>query len=183
MRETINAYKASMMYRAMKLVKLMPQRDFERKVRLTQKEELERAKFKKTVEELAQSRRVDESLYEIKCGRCNNFACYSADIRTLKGSQHIVVDKEFQTRIKVTPHRSPKKYEGMEKTSKMYCKNCPLDWGIVLDYNGLPCWTLKLICLKFVNTVTRRVTQYKKWLEVPFVPPEIEYDDLLRLYG
>ena len=182
-REKINAFKANMMYRAMKTVKLLPQGDFTRKVLRMQREEVDRAKFQKGMEELAQSRRTDETIYELKCARCNTFACYSVDIKVLKKSNHIVVDTEFKDRIKTKPHRSPKKYEGMTKTSKMYCKNCPLDWGIVLDYHGLPCWTLKLACFKFINTVTNRVTEYKKWLEVPFKPVETEYEDLARLFA
>ena len=182
-RETINAYKASMMYRAMKLVKLLSQRNYDRKVLRMQKEEVERAKFKKGMEELAQSRRTDETVYELKCARCNTFACFSTDIKTLKKFNHIVVDKDFEKRIKIKPHRSPKKIEGMTKTSKMYCQKCPLDWGVVFDYHGLQCWTLKLCCLKFVNTATNRVTEYKKWIEVPFTPAETEYEDLAKLFA
>ena len=181
-REKINAYKANMMYRAMKLVKLLSQRDFVRKVLRMQKEEVERAKFQKGMEELAQSRRTDDTVYALKCARCNTFACYSTDIKALKKSNHIVVDTDFRDRIKTKPHRSPKTYDGMTKTHKMYCKNCPLDWGIVMDYHKLPCWTLKLACFKFVNTATKRVTEYKKWIEVPFKPAETEYEDLAKLF-
>lgn len=181
LREKINAYKTSMMYHAMKLVKQLNQTDYDRKIRRLQKDEVDKARFKKGLEELAQNRRVDDTVYQLKCARCNTFACLSKDIKVLKKSQYIVVDKEFETRIIIKPHRSPKKYEGMTKTSKMYCKKCPLDWGIVLDYQGLSCWTLKIACLKFVNTATKRVTTYKKWNEVPFVPPKVECEDLVNL--
>ena len=183
LKETINAFKAAMMYRAMKLLKLMPQNHYDRKVRLHQKEELEQSKLRRGMEEFLQSQRGDAALYEIKCARCNAFACYSKDIRILKRSQHIVVDKGFADRIRIKPHRSPKQFDGMTKTSKMYCMNCPLDWGVVLDFHGLSCWSLKLACLKFVNTDTGIIREYKKWIEVPFIPIKTEYEDLVKLFG
>ena len=175
----MNAFKADMMYRAMELLKHMPQHDYDRKVRLYQKQEFEQLKRKRKRAEVLQGQRGDASLYEIKCARCNAFACYSKDIRILADTHHIVVDKGFADRIRIKTLMSPKTFDGMTKKSKIYCKNCPLDWGIVLNYCSSDCWTLKLACLKFVNTKTRDVKQYKKWNEVPFIPTKMETEDLM----
>ena len=183
LQDTINAYKAAMMYRAMKLIKLLQQDIYNKKIKMYQKTDLQQFRFRRGVEEVLLSQKTDEAPYDIKCGRCNAFACHGSDIRILKHSQHIVVDRTFSERIIVKPHRSPKKFEGMTKTSKVFCKNCPLDWGILLDYHGLSLCSLKLACLKFVNTETGNIREYKKWIEVPFRPPTTEYEDLVKLFA
>ncbi|XP_053406954.1 antiviral innate immune response receptor RIG-I-like isoform X2 [Mercenaria mercenaria] len=179
--ERINAYKAAMMYRALKRVQELDPKYFSMKVTAFQKEETHKYRFKAEVEKLKKGRKSDED-FEILCGRCNTFACYVSDVRQL-GHDHIVIDKAFADKITRKEHKKPKTYDGLHKKYKMFCKKCPLDWGIIGIRDGLDCMILKIMNFKFRNLRTRGVSTYKKWIDMPYNVPEIRLEDLPRLLG
>ncbi|XP_060601139.1 antiviral innate immune response receptor RIG-I-like isoform X1 [Ruditapes philippinarum] len=179
--EMINTYKAAMMYRAMNTVKQLDPKFISMKVNAYQSEETHKYRFKAEVEKLKKGRKSDED-YEILCGRCNTFACYVSDVRQL-GHDHIVIDKNFADKITKTEHKKPKTYDGLHKKYKMFCKKCPIDWGIIGQRDCLDCMILKIINFKFRNLRTHGVSTYKKWIDVPYAVPEIKLEDLPRLLG
>jgi hypothetical protein len=180
-KEMINTYKAAMMYRAMNIVKQLDPKLIKLKVSAFQSEETHKYRFKAEVEKLKKGRKSDED-YEILCGRCNTFACYVSDVRQL-GYDHIVINKDFADKITRKEHNNPKTYDGLHIKYKMFCKKCPIDWGIIGLRDGLDCMILKIINFKFWNLRTHGVSTYNKWIDVPYAVPEIKLEDLPRLLG
>ncbi|XP_052772055.1 antiviral innate immune response receptor RIG-I-like isoform X2 [Mya arenaria] len=179
--EMVNAYKANMMYKAMDDFKRLNPKNIGYKVAIYQKEEMQKHRYKMEYEKAKKSKMSEDDL-EILCRRCNTKACLVSDIRKL-GHDHLVLDKSFANRITTKPHKSPKKYDGIEKKSKMFCKKCPLDWGIVAERDGVDLWILKIQCFKFRNMRSADVSAYKKWIEVPYAVPEMNLEDIPKFFG
>ncbi|XP_052770410.1 antiviral innate immune response receptor RIG-I-like [Mya arenaria] len=179
--EMVNAYKANLMYKAMDEFKRLNPKHIQYKIAIYQKEEMQKHRYKMEYEKAKKSKMSEDDL-EILCRRCNTKACLVSDIRKL-GHDHLVLDKSFANRITTKPHKSPKKYDGIEKKSKMFCKKCPLDWGIVAERDGVDLWILKIQCFKFRNMRSADVSAYKKWIEVPYAFPEMNLEDIPKFFG
>lgn len=182
--EKVNAYKAAMMYPALNQVKQLDPKSVDMKVAQFQKEEIHKYRYK--VEKLKKAKKsevqkTDED-YAILCGRCRAFACNVSDVREM-GTDHIVIDKSFADKITTREHKRQKTYNGLYKKYKMFCKKCPLDWGIIGIRDGLDCMILKIMNFKFRHLQTKGITAYKKWIEMPYNVPEIELADLPGLLG
>ncbi|XP_053375266.1 antiviral innate immune response receptor RIG-I-like isoform X2 [Mercenaria mercenaria] len=175
--ERTNAYKALMMSRALDEVCKLDPKLIKQKIVTFQKEEIQKYRFKKEASKYTNSKKSSEDAYEILCGKCNTFACNISDVRQM-GHDHIVVDKTFEERIIKKEHKRPKTYDGIFKKYKMYCKKCPLDWGIIGIKDGLDCMTLKITNLKFKNLRTGLPSIYKKWKDMPYDVQKIGVADL-----
>ncbi|XP_052772676.1 antiviral innate immune response receptor RIG-I-like [Mya arenaria] len=179
--EMVNAYKANLMYKAMDEFKRLNPKHIRYKIAIYQKEEMQKHRYKMEYEKAKKSKMSEDDL-EILCRRCNTKACQVSDIRKL-GNGYLVLDKSFAKRISTKPHKSPKKYNGIEKKSKMFCKKCPLDWGIVAERDGIDLWILKIKCFKFRNLRSADVSAYKHWIEVPYDVPEMTLEDIPKFFG
>ena len=179
--EIVNAYKANMMYKAMDMFKQLDPKNIEYKIQLFQKEEMQKYRYKVELDKAKQNRYSDDN-YELLCKRCNGLACYVSDVRK-RGHDYLVIDPTLPAKITTKPHKTPKKYDGIEKKAKMFCKNCPNDWGIIAEKDGTDLRILKIISLKFRNMRTHDVTTYKKWIDMPFNVPEIDDEDLVKLFN
>ncbi|KAH3746562.1 hypothetical protein DPMN_180971 [Dreissena polymorpha] len=132
--ETINAYKADMMYKAIEELKKIDARGVEHKVKIFQTEEIRKYWCKKDYESSKKSPRAKDDL-EILCKQCSVVVCLVSEVRKI-GSQHFVIAKDFPSKVTTKPHNYPKKFGVFEKKFKMYCKECPSDWRIVADRRG-----------------------------------------------
>ncbi|XP_023697565.2 antiviral innate immune response receptor RIG-I [Paramormyrops kingsleyae] len=111
-----------------------------------------------------------EENHKLLCAKCKKFACFSDDLRVLKESQHIVLDKSIFERSIASPHPRPRKYMGIMKEKKLFCANCHEDWGIVASYRhlqNLP--LLKIESFVVESCVTQQQRYFGKWKEVTFV--------------
>ncbi|XP_052772064.1 antiviral innate immune response receptor RIG-I-like isoform X2 [Mya arenaria] len=179
--EMVNAYKANLMYKAMDEFKRLNPKTIGYKVAIYQREEMQKHRYKMEYEKANKSKMSEDDL-EILCRRCNTKVCHVSDIRKL-GHDHLVLDKSFANRFTTKPHITPKKYDGIEKKSKMICKKCPMDWGIVAERDGVDLWILKIQCFKFRNMRSADVSAYKKWIEVPYAVPEMTLEDIPKFFG
>ena len=181
-KERINAYKLAMMERALKLFLNIDTKVKEKKIDLQQGEIIDKYKMQREIDRAnVRSKRADVD-FEILCKRCKVLACHTSDIR-LFNRQFFVIDKSFAEKIELKEHKKPSMFSGLYKKYKMYCKKCPMDWGIVSEYKGLPCRTLKLESFILRNIQTGDSQSYKKWYDVPVAIPEVKLEDLPRLLG
>ncbi|KAL4232265.1 Caspase recruitment domain [Mactra antiquata] len=179
--DRINAYKAAMMNRALKRVKLLQPRYIETKVKGFQTDEMSKYRFKVATEDYKKARKSEED-HDILCGRCTIFGCFVSDVRQMN-SNYVVIDKEFPDKVTRREHRRPKTYDGLHKKFKMYCKKCGLDWGIIGICKGLECHILKIENMVFRNHRTREKNVYRKWDDQPYRVPKITPDDIPNMLG
>ncbi|KAK3594736.1 hypothetical protein CHS0354_014161 [Potamilus streckersoni] len=180
--DKLSTYKGAMMYRAMESIKKIDPRSLQRKVKLFQKEEISKQEFRDRVLE-KQICMKKKGQFKLCCYKCSVEVIDGEDLRVLKGTYHVVIDKEFKTLIVTKPHKKPnqKKIEGLQKAEKIYCKKCGMDWGIYFIYNTLPLPTIKCESFKIRNTEDGKISTYKKWLNVPFVIEACELSEIVDL--
>jgi len=92
----------------------------------------------------------------------------------------VVVDGTFEDRVVVKQHKSPQYYDDWEKKEKIYCRECPQDWGIKANYKSVPCCVIKIASFQIVDPNKRR-SYCRKWKEVVFPVAELTEQDMHSL--
>nr|ALD49743.1 retinoic acid-inducible protein I [Anguilla japonica] len=175
-KEQINIIHEKMMYDAIKSIQRIDHTHFLAKVNKMQ------TIMKKTHDierQRAQTRSQETDLFVLLCGKCRKLACNSKDIRVIKNSHRVVINKDFIDLCNVTPHPKPKKYDDVEMKRKIACKDCNRDWGIMGSYLGLPeLPLLKTEGFIFVNSRTQSRPRVNKWQDFPGVIEEFNILDM-----
>ncbi|KAL4232865.1 Dicer-2 [Mactra antiquata] len=164
--DRINAYKVSMMYRALKKIDDLETKYIRMKTKLFQKEEINKYHYKVNTENFKKLRKSDDD-HDILCGRCNIFLCYVSNVREM-GSHNVVIDQDFPNKVYRREHKKTTYFDGMHNKYMIYCNVCGHELGIVGIYNGLDHHLLKIRNMKFRNHLTQEIHVYKKWLDLPY---------------
>ncbi|KAJ8286975.1 hypothetical protein GJAV_G00045520 [Gymnothorax javanicus] len=166
-RQEMNVLQEKMMYDAISSIQKINHNQFLSKVNKIQ------AIMKKTHDMERQrdkSRNRETDIFVLLCGKCSTIACNSKDLRVIKDSHRVVINKKFIELCNVTPHPKPKKYDDIEMKRKIACRNCNHDWGIMGSYLGLPDLPLlKTDGFAFINSRTQTKRNVRKWQDFPGV--------------
>ncbi|KAF4078406.1 hypothetical protein AMELA_G00198820 [Ameiurus melas] len=163
-KEKLNMDREKLVEAAVKVLQISPER-LCAKVDRFQKEEMVRRAYVNTSVE----KTLTEGSYELKCGKCKKFACFSDDLRVLQASHHIVLDRSIFQRCLTKPHNKIKTFDNFTKKEKMLCSECNNDWGIIASYmniQDLP--VLKIESFIVQDRVTKKQQFFKKWRNVTF---------------
>ncbi|KAI1905223.1 hypothetical protein AGOR_G00013910 [Albula goreensis] len=175
-KEQINILQEKIMYDAIQNIQMINHSQFLEKVNkyqkmMKKKHDLER--------QMATARKQDPNIFLLLCGKCLKLTCKSNDLRVIKNSHRVVIDKDFISLCNVTPHPKPKKYDDIDMKFKISCSSCNHDWGILGSYLGftdLP--LLKTEGFVFVNRRTQKKHVVRKWQEFPGI---IEEFNILKM--
>ncbi|XP_048249285.1 antiviral innate immune response receptor RIG-I-like [Haliotis rufescens] len=121
---------------------------------------------------------LSDDEFEMRCQKCDQLACFSTDIRTIKETNHIIIEPDFASKINVKPHPKPGNmgFE-MKKQNKIYCKKCGLDWGIGVFYRNATFPVVKIESFVAIDTMGRRDSP-RKWKNAPFKVNEISHEEM-----
>ncbi|XP_060793792.1 probable ATP-dependent RNA helicase DDX58 isoform X2 [Neoarius graeffei] len=120
-----------------------------------------------------------EGSYQLLCGRCKKFACFSDDLRVLQESHHIVLDHSIFKRCLTKPHDKIKTFNNITKKDKMFCSDCNHDWGIIASYmniQDLP--VVKIESFIVQDQVTKKQQFFRKWRDVTFHIREFDVTEM-----
>ena len=148
----------------------MPKRDVLKKIRefqVTAQVERQMAKHGKALNKSKKRQEASDGIYTLRCLKCDNFAVYSTDVRTIENSHHVVIDDDFERRIKIRPHPNPKKWENLKLTGAIFCNKCHIPWGIKGVHNKVAFPIIKIANFVITDEFDRRDT-CKKWKDAPF---------------
>ncbi|KAK3594735.1 hypothetical protein CHS0354_014160 [Potamilus streckersoni] len=179
--EKLNTYKAAMMYRAMKAIKKIDPKTLQQKISLLQKNETHKQELhdRNLQKQICMKRKGQ---FRLCCYKCATVATDGENLRVLRDTFHIVIDKEFRNLIDVRPHKKPtkKKIAGLLSSDKIYCKNCGMDWGVYYVYDKIPLPAIKIRSFKILSDDGKSLF-FKKWLDLPFELEACELSDLMNL--
>ena len=139
-REQMNQIRENMMNKAIEEINRMEKREFNQKIYEFQMEALREQQLAaeaQRITEIRKAARLDAGEFELRCMKCDNFAAISTDFRQIKGTHHVVVDKDFFKRVHVEPHPNPIRVDFYIKQGKIFCKECRYDWGIKAVYKNV----------------------------------------------
>nr|BAC33670.1 unnamed protein product [Mus musculus] len=118
----------------------------------------------------------DKENKKLLCGKCKNFACYTADIRVVETSHYTVLGDAFKERFVCKPHPKPKIYDNFEKKAKIFCakQNCSHDWGIFVRYKTFEIPVIKIESFVVEDIVSGVQNRHSKWKDFHF--ERIQFD-------
>ena len=79
----------------------------------------------------------------------------------------------------IKSHKRPICYGNFEKKSKIYCKECHHDWGILVKYrtlDDLP--IIKIESFSVKDVATGRQSYFRKWKDVDFAMRDFDIEEM-----
>ena len=155
------------------------------KVQKAQQEIIRDRAFKKRLVFLQyQSKFAYRDSVQLKCKVCKVNACKGGDIYVTE-SAYVVIDERFiENKIQIKLHHShfKKLSEKVTKMSKMYCRNCNSDWGVMCIWPSEGYELPVLKCKSFIFEIDGVPRPVRKWSEAPFdIPPLSSHTGQLKL--
>uniref|UniRef100_A0ABM5FRV1 RNA helicase n=1 Tax=Pogona vitticeps TaxID=103695 RepID=A0ABM5FRV1_9SAUR len=173
--ERYNIMKEAMMNKAIKEVQDWKEEVFAEKISSLQKKQKKLQDSKK--KELQPKPLVGNR--RLLCGKCKSPACDTDDIRVIEVSHHTVLGDYFRNRYVIKSHKRPICYGNFEKKSKIYCKECHHDWGILVKYrtlDDLP--IIKIESFSVKDVATGRQSYFRKWKDVDFAMRDFDIEEM-----
>ena len=115
--------------------------------------------------------------FALCCGKCQVFAFSNTDLRAIRENQNVIISDEFDQRCERKKHSKPSKFDGINKTGKIYCKKCGWDWGVQVIYRSMTFCMPKLASFVVTDSEGKR-TYHKKWIDAPFLVADLDWRDL-----
>ncbi|KAK7465962.1 hypothetical protein BaRGS_00037500, partial [Batillaria attramentaria] len=117
-------------------------------------------------------REKKEGEFELRCRKCDAYACLSSHIRTIKTKHHVVIQPDFRERFNEKPHPKPVFYDSMQMKYKLFCKSCGEHWGNANLYEEAKFPVLKIDAFIVTDDYGRRDAP-KKWKDAKFKVQEL----------
>lgn len=163
-----------LMKSAIAQIRAKPENNF-RKHRLSlQRMAMREREYRERAEVAKGDHRVFRKLSMI-CYKCPQEICTTEELRLFKyhSNEHIIcVSDQFETLCQVKAHKKPKVFDHLLKKSKIACKGCNKDWGVIMVYKrqiNFP--MLKPQGFRFVDENCRSITggQSSSWPEIDYI--------------
>lgn len=180
LRDTINMQKAAMMYRALEMLKKIDPPERKSRILEYQRQDMSSEAIKQLSKDMHEAEKPKIE-FRLKCYKCQTVAVEGDKIRKY-GVHHAVTDVTIFDRIKKQPLRRTNTFDNMTRHSKMFCKNCPKDWGVIFIIDDQEIPVIKSDPFVFESTIyNHRDQRYKKWKDVPYHIEPIEKDEMIEL--
>ena len=109
----------------------------------------------------------------LRCKKCKALACSGSEIYAIgdESFHYVVPNQDFRDKIICRLHHKPRSLEGMrevEKTQKIYCRECEEDWGIMCVWPAKSYSFPIIKCKSFIFEINGIPRPVKKWSDVTF---------------
>ncbi|XP_064631779.1 LOW QUALITY PROTEIN: antiviral innate immune response receptor RIG-I-like [Lineus longissimus] len=179
-KEKLNLLREAMMNEAVDEVSRMKTEylHWEEEILNIQKEELLRHKMEEREKKAQRPLMTDE--YGVHCRKCDMFITVSSDLRVYQDTHYTSIRQDLDTVYDVKPHPKPVRLVDFEKTGKVHCKNCGLEWGIIAKLVGQEMPLLKPQGLVFVDVNGKR-SIISKWKQFRYTIRQMDFNDMYNL--
>uniref|UniRef100_A0A9L0TE12 RNA helicase n=1 Tax=Equus caballus TaxID=9796 RepID=A0A9L0TE12_HORSE len=161
-RETVNAFREKMMYKAIDHVQNMKPEEYAHKIWELQMQSIMEKKMK-TKRSIAKHYKDNPSLINFLCKNCSMLACTGEDIYVIENMHHVNMTPEFKELYIVRENKAlKKKFADYQTNGEIICQNCGQAWGTMMVHKGLdlPCLKIKNFVVVFKSNSPKK--QYKK---------------------
>ncbi|KAL3863245.1 hypothetical protein ACJMK2_005010 [Sinanodonta woodiana] len=179
--ETVSAYRADMMYKAIDKLMSISESEICGKVLQLQREQLIKQEIREKNAHKKEGMKK-EGNFRLQCIHCSFEAVSNNYIKCVKNNHHIVTDKTFLDKVQVKLLPKSKKFDQIEVKKMIFCKNCGHDWGVYFEYCTVELPVIHIRSFKVINNDDGDVVTPKKWKDVPFQVANCELSEVLTLY-
>uniref|UniRef100_F6W4E1 RNA helicase n=1 Tax=Equus caballus TaxID=9796 RepID=F6W4E1_HORSE len=162
-RETVNAFREKMMYKAIDHVQNMKPEEYAHKIWELQMQSIMEKKMK-TKRSIAKHYKDNPSLINFLCKNCSMLACTGEDIYVIENMHHVNMTPEFKELYIVRENKAlKKKFADYQTNGEIICQNCGQAWGTMMVHKGLdlPCLKIKNFVVVFKSNSPKK--QYKNF--------------------
>ncbi|KAK3094493.1 hypothetical protein FSP39_002464 [Pinctada imbricata] len=144
-----------------------------------------RDKAKRELEAKTRNGRMHkEGEFELTCGKCREFICFSDEMRLIQRAHHAAICEDLTERIKAEVNPKPAYQDNklMSGVGKVLCRNCGYDLGNVSVYDNAQFAILKISNFSVMD-VRGNFNVFRRWKQVPFYVKDIteeEVEDRLK---
>ncbi|XP_058862537.1 antiviral innate immune response receptor RIG-I-like [Acipenser ruthenus] len=173
-KEQINMLQEKVMYDAIQTAQNIETDVFLAKVRNVQKRQKKQRDLERR---MAPEKKKEDITFLLQCGKCRQNACKSDEIRVIQNNHRVVISKAFLPLCNIQPHPKPQVCDVLEKKSKIFCRTCNRDWGILASCMGLDNLpVLKISGFTFVNLRTGQRKSVVKWQDFPGLLKDFDFE-------
>ncbi|XP_067656529.1 ATP-dependent RNA helicase DHX58-like isoform X2 [Haliotis asinina] len=174
-----NLVKEYLMKQAVDTITQMPYDRVSKLIRLFQQEVLATAEISERERQI-DARQSTNVQYRVICKHCRTELTTGDTMRVINGSQYVVVDKTFTS--KITNHvprqmDNQLKFDNVIMAGAISCRNCHKPLGSRILVSGVVFNTLGIKNVLFLIDGTKEPQKYKQWSKVPFRPKPMTTED------
>ncbi|XP_048258538.1 probable ATP-dependent RNA helicase DHX58 [Haliotis rufescens] len=177
-----NHVKEYLMKQAVDTITQIPYDRVSKLIRLFQQEALAAAEISER-ERQAEARQTTHVQYRIICEHCRAELTTGDMMRVINGSQYVVVDKDFTSKIRShgpSRNRNPLKFDDVVMDGGISCEGCQKTLGSRIRVSGVVYYTLGIKHVLFLINGTEEPQKFKQWTKCPFRPRTMSQDDTLE---
>ncbi|XP_046542981.1 probable ATP-dependent RNA helicase DHX58 [Haliotis rubra] len=167
-----NLVKEYLMKQAVDTITRMPYDRVSKLIRLFQQEVLAAAEISER-ERQADARQATHVQYCVICKHCRTELTTGDLMRVINGSQYVVVDKTFTSKINSHVPRQINdqlKFDDVIMAGGISCMKCHKPLGSRILVSGVVFYTLGIKHVLFLIDGTQEPQKFKQWSKVPFKP-------------
>ncbi|XP_077176013.1 interferon-induced helicase C domain-containing protein 1 isoform X2 [Paroedura picta] len=175
-RENVNIFREKMMYKAIRSVQDMPEKEYFRKIEGFQMQSKMEVKMKAKKQQRKEYMQ-NPSLIKFICKSCLKVACSGEDIQLIEDMHHVNAKKDFEELYIVKENRTLQAKEaGYQINGDIICRGCGQAWGTMMVHRGLdlPCLNINRFVVVFKD---KKTEVFKRWGELPIRFPDFNYAD------
>ncbi|XP_007940037.1 interferon-induced helicase C domain-containing protein 1 [Orycteropus afer afer] len=175
-REIVNDFREKMMYKAIDRVRNMKPEEYAHKIFELQMQSIMEKKMK-IKRSTAKHFKDNPSLITFLCKNCSVLACSGEDIHVIEKMHHVNMTPKFKELYIVRENKAlQSKFADYQTNGEIICR-CGQAWGTMMVHRGLdlPCLKIKNFVVVFKNNSLKK--QYKKWVELPIIFPDLDYSE------
>ena len=123
----------------------------------------------------------DAERVEVRCKKCNVFACKGSDVfaYTLSGDDnphHVVPSETFSNKYDKRKHDKPAISDNFVKPYRIFCRspNCRSQWGVIAVWGDTGYKFPVLKCESFLYKYGESTRRFKKWKDIWFQVQSIQ---------
>ena len=128
-------------------------------------------KFDREVKAMSRQMKEDRKQggeFTLRCKKCLVHATTNNGLRVSKSKHHLVLDEQFDEKIKVQPKKKSRQFDGMKPLGSIHCVKCGLPWGIRVQMNNQHFSVLAIKNFAIVHPDGKEKSTVNAWIDAPF---------------
>uniref|UniRef100_A0A3P8VSA6 RNA helicase n=1 Tax=Cynoglossus semilaevis TaxID=244447 RepID=A0A3P8VSA6_CYNSE len=178
-KEHVNEHRLILMEKAIKNIKALDPKEYDRQIRDFQAQALMEEKVKKIKKKQKSMKNEKPSQVMFSCRGCSTQVCTGEDIQVIENAHKVNVTTQFRYKIYCIVQENTSLQErrlDFESIAFIACKTCGRSWGTMMNYRSIECPCL--LVKNFVVTLNgKKIPNCTRWADLPVKFPSFDYSE------
>uniref|UniRef100_A0A3P8VS57 RNA helicase n=1 Tax=Cynoglossus semilaevis TaxID=244447 RepID=A0A3P8VS57_CYNSE len=176
-KEHVNEHRLILMEKAIKNIKALDPKEYDRQIRDFQAQALMEEKVKKIKKKQKSMKNEKPSQVMFSCRGCSTQVCTGEDIQVIENAHKVNVTTQFsELYVKRENTSLQERRLDFESIAFIACKTCGRSWGTMMNYRSIECPCL--LVKNFVVTLNgKKIPNCTRWADLPVKFPSFDYSE------